>query len=156
MDPKTRLIQYAKFKELSNNQFTQKAGLSNGYLTVKGPVSTEPLSKISEAFRDLNLEWVMTGKGYMLNPPKTAADFSYPVFKNERIINMFERYKNEHPDSVPLIELFEEYVKSNTQTMQMLVENIKSKDLVIENQADKIRLLEEKLLQYEIQQSKKK
>lgn len=156
MDPKSRLMEYAKFKGLNNNQFTNKTGLGNGYFTIKGSVSSESLSKVSEVFRDLNLEWVITGKGYMLNRNKTSADFSYPVLQEERILTKLEKLKKEYPDAAHIFDLFEEYIHSNTQTMEMLIENSKGKDLVIENQADKIKLLEEKLLQYEIQTSKKK
>ncbi|GEM_PF-5736211 len=154
--PKARLRQYARYKDLSNNEFTNNAGLSNGYLTLDGPLYTDSLLKISVVFRDLNLEWVITGKGHMLNPPLSAADFSYPILKEDHIFDKLEELKTEHPESIEVIQIFESEFHSYSRTIEMLIENCKSKDLIIENQSDKIKLLEDKLFLIEKELSKKK
>ena len=65
---KERLIEYMKYKSLSQKRFETTAGLSNGYINSlrKSPSATK-LQSIICAFPDLNQTWLLTGEGEMLN-----------------------------------------------------------------------------------------
>lgn len=67
---KQRLVAYLKYKKLGQNKFEALAGLSNGYIAnLKSTPGAEKLTRIFYASPDLNREWLLTGKGEMLNEP---------------------------------------------------------------------------------------
>lgn len=65
-----RLYQYLHFHALSAYAFERACDLSNGYLGKqykgKGTMGSEVLLKIQECFPDLNIHWLLTGKGRMI------------------------------------------------------------------------------------------
>lgn len=67
MRVKDRLLIYIESKNLSNRAFELKCGLSNGY--VKGlddSIRPKTLGLIAEQFKELNINWLLTGEGEML------------------------------------------------------------------------------------------
>lgn len=72
---KDRVLEYCKFKNISISQFEKLAGLSNGYFNhcAKRPSDTG-LVKISKAHPDLNLAWLLTGVGSMLEEAGQSPD----------------------------------------------------------------------------------
>ncbi len=75
-----RLKTYLSYKKISSMKFEQLCGLSNG-ASGKFSVNTRASTyrRISESFPDLNVEWLKTGEGDMLNPSdsSTSAVDSY-------------------------------------------------------------------------------
>ncbi len=65
-----RLNYYIENKGISLNSFDKSMGLSNGYIGKqiknKASIGGDVLEKISCAYVDLNIEWLITGKGGML------------------------------------------------------------------------------------------
>lgn len=65
-----RLYQYLHFHALSAYAFERICDLSNGYLGKqyrgKGTMGSEVLLKIQACFPDLNIHWLLTGKGRMI------------------------------------------------------------------------------------------
>ncbi len=65
-----RLHYYLEHKQITAYLFEKTCGLSNGYLGKqlrgKGSVGSEILEKIGEQYPDLNLTWLITGKGKMI------------------------------------------------------------------------------------------
>ena len=74
---KERLMQYIKFKKLSQKRFEEAVGLSNGYLNSlrKSPTATK-LQSIIDAFPDLDEKWLLTGIGNMLKDNSNAQPFT--------------------------------------------------------------------------------
>lgn len=72
---KDRVLEYCKFKNISISQFEKLAGLSSGYFDhcTKRPSDTR-LVKISKAHPDLNLAWLLTGVGSMLEEAGQSPD----------------------------------------------------------------------------------
>lgn len=68
-----RLNRYLERKDISPYAFEKACGVANGYLGKqsrgKGSVGSEILEKISVQYPDLNLVWLITGKGRMIVPP---------------------------------------------------------------------------------------
>lgn len=64
-----RLQQYIESRNLSPYAFERACGLANGYLGKqlkgRGRIGSEILEKIHNACQDLNLTWLVTGKGEM-------------------------------------------------------------------------------------------
>lgn len=74
----TRVEQYIKYKGLTNSRFEKQVGLSNGFVrNMDKGMSTDKVMRISEEFPDLNVLWLITGKGSMLTagtPAESSED----------------------------------------------------------------------------------
>jgi len=66
MTSKTRLKQFIDFKGFEYYPFEMKCGLSNGALKKDTGVSSTSLEKIHNTFPELNMDWVITGRGEMI------------------------------------------------------------------------------------------
>lgn len=65
---KERLIKYLKYKNISNSEFGRIIGVSNAYVTsIRKSIQPEKIQSISLNFPDLNINWLLTGEGEMLN-----------------------------------------------------------------------------------------
>jgi hypothetical protein len=70
MNTKERLRKFVEYKGFGRNRFEELVGISLGYISTKSPsVGSEIIEKIANVFHDLNVEWLVTGKGKMINPP---------------------------------------------------------------------------------------
>jgi hypothetical protein len=67
-DMKKRLVQFAtEHLGITIHRFEKSCGLSNSYCSNPNAVGTYAKKKITETYPELNMDWVMTGKGGMLN-----------------------------------------------------------------------------------------
>lgn len=70
-----RFFKYLEIKGLKHTPVEKQLGLSNGYLgkmkTRKASIGSDIIEKIISNFTDLNLDWLITGKG---NPIKSSYD----------------------------------------------------------------------------------
>lgn len=70
MKPIERISMYLKFKNITPHSFEKKIHLSNGYfskqLRNQGSVGSDILIKINEAYIDLDILWILTGRGQMI------------------------------------------------------------------------------------------
>lgn len=65
---KERLIKFLKFYRFSQKEFCDSIGVCRSYVsTIRQSLAPEKLSKIREVYPELNIEWLLTGKGSMLN-----------------------------------------------------------------------------------------
>ncbi len=66
-----RLYQYLECNAISAYAFEHACGLSNGYLGKqfkgKGSVGSAVLVKIKKQYPEINVQWLITGKGNMTN-----------------------------------------------------------------------------------------
>lgn len=67
---KQRLMQYLEHKGVTKYKFYKETGLSNGFLDKEGAIGSDKCEIISYQYKDLNLEWLITGKGEMLKSEK--------------------------------------------------------------------------------------
>jgi hypothetical protein len=70
MNAKERLRKYVEYKGLGRNRFEELVGISSGYLSTKSPsVGSEIIERIVHIYHDLNIEWLVTGRGKMIKTP---------------------------------------------------------------------------------------
>lgn len=71
MNVKERLIQYIKFKELTNSEFCRSIGVSAAFISsmVKS-MQPDKIERITLNYPDLNTGWLLTGEGEMLKESK--------------------------------------------------------------------------------------
>ncbi|MBS1563653.1 MAG: hypothetical protein JST39_04655 [Bacteroidetes bacterium] len=99
-----RLYQYIEHKQLSFYAFERECGMANGYLKKqskgKGTVGSDMLEKIHQKYGDLNLVWLLTGKGNMLDDHNIPAELtlhdedqngSYLISRDDIIILLREQ-----------------------------------------------------------------
>ena len=63
---KKRILQFLDYKGLSKYEFYKITGVSNGVLSQKGGMSESNTMKFLSQFPDVNLNWLLTGKGEMI------------------------------------------------------------------------------------------
>lgn len=70
---KERLLSYLRYKKVNNSEFGRMIGVSNAYITsIRKSIQPDKLEKISECFPDLDISWLITGEGEMLNDKPSA------------------------------------------------------------------------------------
>ena len=81
MTTKERFVEYLKFKGMGQTAFEESAGLSRGAIAKKTGFNADSIEKIAIACPDLNINWLVTGIGKMLNTtyditdsPRTESD----------------------------------------------------------------------------------
>lgn len=80
---KQRLIEYLNYKKIGQNKFEKMAGISNGYISnIKESIGTSILTKIFNASKDLNPDWLLYGEGSMLKPPPDGVPTARHASKN--------------------------------------------------------------------------
>ena len=82
---KERLLEFLEYSGLGQNAFEVKAGISKGYITnFTGNMTSRILKKIRDTYPDLNIDWLKTGNGSMLNLEErveTSSEVAYFVRK---------------------------------------------------------------------------
>lgn len=70
---KERLKEYLKISRITQREFCDTIGVVHSYLSsINKDIPNKKLLKIKEIYPDLNIEWLMTGRGNMLNTPQQA------------------------------------------------------------------------------------
>lgn len=71
---KDRLTFYLKQKGINKSDFGRRIGVSNAYVSsMRNSIQPDKLEKIASSFSDLNITWLMTGEGEMLNRATPAS-----------------------------------------------------------------------------------
>lgn len=77
---KERLIEFMKYKGLSQAKFEKSVGLSNGYINqLRHAPSIGKLQIIISAYPDLNPDWLLHGTGDMLKASDNIPDEGLPM-----------------------------------------------------------------------------
>lgn len=129
---KERVQQYCKYKNMGISRFEKLAGLSNGYFNqvTKRP-SDNSLLKISKAHPDLNLAWLLTGTGPMLEPSDNLIRGNVTRIGNiSGVTNSPTTVNNngsgESADLMRVIEELKEQNKSQREQIKNLTDIIKN------------------------------
>ncbi len=74
---KDRLLLYLKSKKIGQSKCEEMAGISRGYIANnKGNIGATILNRLSSAFPDLNIDWLVNGIGEMLTDGTDCTDVS--------------------------------------------------------------------------------
>lgn len=63
---KKRILEYLDYKEVSKYKFYQDSGITRGVLDKEGGISEDNIAKFIAYEPNINLEWLILGKGKML------------------------------------------------------------------------------------------
>lgn len=71
MNVKNRLRQFIKFQNITIKAFEESINASNGYVnSISKSIGLDKLEKMIEEYPNINIEWLLTGKGEMLKTVK--------------------------------------------------------------------------------------
>nr|DAQ26841.1 MAG TPA: LAMBDA REPRESSOR (TRIPLE MUTANT)/DNA COMPLEX-DNA COMPLEX, DOUBLE HELIX, TRANSCRIPTION-DNA.1A [Caudoviricetes sp.] len=89
---KERIAKYLKDSKIPQSVFCERVGLSKGYLgAMRKSFQPDTINNIIIEFPNLNIEWLLTGKGEMLKrTPSTDADILSLAGKNEFLITYLQ------------------------------------------------------------------
>lgn len=78
MSVKERIKLFAKSKNISIREFERVTGLNYGYVNaIRVSMQPDKIEGIASHFKDLNVEWLLTGKGEMLINEETESSTSF-------------------------------------------------------------------------------
>lgn len=70
---KQRLIDFIKFKNLSQAKFEKAIGVSNGFVNnISKGIGADKLQRILNTYPELNSTWLLTGNGEMLKQDNSS------------------------------------------------------------------------------------
>lgn len=76
MDIQSRLKEFLAYKKLTYKDFELKSGLANATASRIGEnTRRSTFNRVALAFPDLNINWLKTGEGEMLNPNVASPSF---------------------------------------------------------------------------------
>lgn len=79
MTVKERIKYIAKIKERSVRAFETKVGFSNGYInSIRKSIQPDKIECIASNYPDINIGWLLTGEGPMLNSEKSEVTHVIP------------------------------------------------------------------------------
>ncbi|NDV78532.1 helix-turn-helix transcriptional regulator [Dysgonomonas sp. 511] len=87
---KDRVLQFLETQGVSKNKFYAQTGIANGSLDKKSGMTGDTIAKIFKVYPNVNLQWLITGEGPMLNSStvRNAADIDMMREQYANIINV--------------------------------------------------------------------
>ena len=88
---KQRLVQFIKVKHLTQRDFENRCGMSNGYVAnIRKSIGNDYLQSIAQQFPSLNRDWLLYGEGEMLKPrtATNSGDITITDVRNSSISNV--------------------------------------------------------------------
>lgn len=67
---KERILEYAKYKGIKNNEIYQNSGISEGILSQRNGLTEGNLLRFLNFYADISPDWLLTGTGPMLRDPE--------------------------------------------------------------------------------------
>lgn len=83
MDTIDRIRLFLKAQGVTKKEFLEKIGKSRSYLDKVGDITTGVLCDIAEAYPQVNIKWLATGEGNMLNEEQVVAQEGIPYYETE-------------------------------------------------------------------------
>lgn len=105
---KKRIIQFIDSQGISNRKFCIKISVSHVYFSTDNAVGSDVLEKIFIAYPELNMDWVVTGRGEMYNKPERNLTLNddREVYKTDKDL-LIETLKKTIADKEKIIALME-------------------------------------------------
>lgn len=107
---KQRIKEYLKYKGVKIIDFSAKIGVSNAYISsIKRSMQPDKLARIQECYPDLNIVWLVTGRGNMLNTPQQAMSVinngtnSGTMGNNVSVVNNCQDAEYHETEEIPIV-----------------------------------------------------
>lgn len=78
---KQRILKYIEYQSISVNKFSLDTGLSNSFFNNKSAITSDKLLNIFRKHPELNMDWVITGRGEMLLPKDSTNEWKHKFYE---------------------------------------------------------------------------
>lgn len=132
---KERIIQFIDYKGVVKERFYEKIGMTSANFRGKAketPINSTAIENILSEFPDLNLEWLITGKGEMILGNTQNVDISNSNNKNLNNINGSSNVTISQNDISEIIEIQREMNSIIKTTQNQLTESQKQVNTLLE------------------------
>ena len=136
MEITDRIKQFIDFKEITNYKFCQIIGVSNGFLTKSRAISSDKIELIIKHFPDINLYWLITGRGEMIRGMEEVGH-KKSISNAGNAVNLIDSHKNN-------IKYNDEVINAKNREIQLLEKQIQLLEKQIQLLEKQIQLLESK------------
>jgi len=124
---KQRLNEFLIYKKIGQRTFERMVKLSNGYINnIKSSIGSDKLQNIIYAFPELNILWLLTGDGEMINTTQKSSKVEEPSIDYISNIDYKEKY----------LEVLEKYFVLNEEIRQLKSEPSQKKKQVVPSVQD--------------------
>lgn len=84
---KQRILLFLAEKGVTQYEFYKNTGVTRGVLGQNNGISEENISRFLAYFPEINVEWLMTGRGEMLADEPRASVKQQPIIADERLVS---------------------------------------------------------------------
>ncbi|MDR1897266.1 MAG: helix-turn-helix domain containing protein [Prevotellaceae bacterium] len=114
MSVKERLLEYIKYKKISNSAFCRAINVSNAFISsMRKSIQPDKIEGIALKFPDISIEWLLTGKGEMLKKDQPLKEDG-TAFTQQ----IFELLKNQLEEKDRQIAEKDKQIIALTETLQ--------------------------------------
>ena len=147
---KERLTNYLAFKRINKSEFGRIIGVSTSFISsMRKSLQPDKVSSIAKNFPDLNIQWLLTGEGDMLNGGNSVGDSNIASIagnNNKQTIGSIgidnRQYYSDSPDVLRAqIDLLDERIKEKDAQIKEKDAQIKEKDAQIKEKDAQIKKL---------------
>ncbi|TSE08787.1 hypothetical protein [Aquimarina algiphila] len=133
MSVKKRLKEYISYKKLAIRQFENSINASNSYVnSISKSIGVDKLESIVENYPDLNLKWLLAGKGSMIEDTQKVShedleELTKFLYENNSELMKNENYRLLMEKNVALLNLEKEkenLSKEEEEIKKMIKESI--------------------------------
>ncbi|MFA5640686.1 MAG: hypothetical protein WC946_09435 [Bacteroidales bacterium] len=113
---KEKILYFADTLNISRREFYRKIQVSRGTLEAKNGITEEILTKFITTFPEINLEWLILGKGEMLN--------EYPSISTPTLTNKQVQHCEKCIEKERIISSQQETIETQKQLIHFLQQKI--------------------------------
>lgn len=97
-----RLLQFIEYKKISKSKFYKETGLSNGFLDKVKDIGVSKIERILQTYPEINLYWLVLGKGEMLLSSDTYIQKNQHTYFEEPTNDFFREIITSKNDLISL------------------------------------------------------
>jgi hypothetical protein len=131
---KKNILKYLENKGITKYRFYKETGVTRGILDQNNGMSEENTARIIAYYGDINLEWLLTGKGSMLKQTAPEKPAQHPE-KEHKAVDTESEYTNNNQDTQEKKQ--EQYIEDLRKMIDILNSQLAAKDKQIEKLIEK-------------------
>jgi hypothetical protein len=118
-----RILEYIQSKGITPGKFERSIDAGNNYLNNVKSIGSDKLTKIIEVYPDLNVEWLLTGKGTM------TKDATATSARDSVCVNGVAQVSGGHENSA---RIYGTHAENNDEEVSLLKQLLEEKERTIQ------------------------
>lgn len=118
-DVKSRILRFLRYKGINPSQFSLLIGASRNYVSsMSKSIQPDKLQSISVRFPELNIEWLLVGKGEMLSNDNPTQERREDFFE-KKLMEFFQRRDTQYQ---MILSQNSEIIRQNGEILKRVLE----------------------------------